>query len=141
MKNAGTLVLALLFSALLGVAGCTHQKNGAFNAKIREMETRYAKLEEDHRAAMASTEAKNKKLAQTESQRVELQKQVLNVTLERDELRKQLSDRTSERDTVHSHLQLFHKDLQQLTTRVEQVASTSPGAILTIAIPASRKSE
>ncbi len=141
MKNAGTLCLALLFSALLGVAGCTHQKNGAFNAKIRELETRYAKLEEDHRAAVAATDVKSKKLAQSESQRNEMQKQIMNVTQERDELRKQLTDRTSERDSVHSHLQVFHKDLQQLTTRVEQVANTSPNAILTIAIPASRKSE
>src|ERR1051325_2792511 len=103
MTKAGPLFLALLLFATMGMYGCTQQKNGAFTAKIREMENRYTKLEEDYKAVVASSEATRKRLAQSEQQRADLTKQVEELqqaVAERDELRKQLTARTGERDAV-----------------------------------------
>lgn len=139
-KASTALLVALLFSSL-SLWGCSHQKNGANHTKIRELENRYVKLEEDYRVVVALSDANRKKVAQLESQRSELAQKVEEleaVVLERDNLKKQLASRTQERDTVHSQLVQFSKDLQAFASRIENVANSSPGA-LTVAVPASRK--
>ena len=52
--------------------GCTQQKNGAASAKLRDMEARYAKLEEDYRVVAATSAAQRKKLNQAEAEKTEL---------------------------------------------------------------------
>ncbi len=127
------VVAALLLSTMsLGLWGCG-QQNGAFAAKVREMEARHAKL------AQAETRLKEA-LARVQ----ELGKQVEElqvVVLERDELKKQLTARTGERDAAQTQLSQFSRELQALAGRVEAAAASIPGPAVTIAIPASRKSE
>jgi outer membrane murein-binding lipoprotein Lpp len=153
MNKANPWVMAaVMFSLLcLGVWGCSHQKSGAFSAKIREMETRCAKLEEDYRAVAAAHEKSRKKLAQTETKLAEAQarsdelakqiEELRPVVKERDDLRRQLASRTQERDQAQSQLVQFSRDLQALAGRVEAAALANPGPPLMTAIPASRKSE
>ena len=69
MTKASPLFLAVVLFSTAGMYGCTQQKNGAASAKIRDMEARYTKLEEDYRAVVATSEANRKKLAQLEVQK------------------------------------------------------------------------
>jgi len=149
MRKASPLLLTLVCLFALSAYGCTNQKSGAFSAKIREMETRYAKLEEDYKAIVVTAEATRKKVAQLEAQKAELAKQVEEVrvtvnerTQERDDLKKQLSTRTGERDSVQTQLTQFRDDLQKLLGRVDSAVNAMPGGNgVILATPASRSSQ
>jgi chromosome segregation ATPase len=148
--NAWVVTALLLSTMSLGLWGCG-QQNGAFAAKVRELEARHAKLEDDYRNISTANDQGRKKLAQAELRlkealgRVdELTKQVEDlqvVVLERDQLKKQLAARTGERDAIQTQFLQFSRELQDLAGRVETAAAASPGAALTLAVPASRKSE
>jgi outer membrane murein-binding lipoprotein Lpp len=155
MKYFNVLLVGMLLFSSFGVWGCTHQKTGAISAKIQELESRYAKLEEDYRVLQVTHEQSRKRLSQAETQRALLEKQKTelltqnaNLTTqmetavsEREELRKQVAQRAAERDAAQAHLMQFSKDLQALVGRVESAVNTSvPSGNLTI-IPASRRTE
>ena len=149
MSKVSPLFLAVLLVLSAGMYGCNQQKS-ASGAKLHDMETRYAKLEEDYRAISATNDTNRKKLAQVEARTAELTKQVEELLVaakerdvlrkERDELRKQLAARTGERDAVQAQLVQFRQDLQSIVTRVDAAISTTatPGSVN--AIPASRTS-
>ncbi len=139
-KTCTALLVAMLFSSL-GLWGCTHQKNGANHTKIRELENRYAKLEEDYRVIQAVNDATRKKLDVLETQRNELAQKVeelQGVVKERDELQEKLASRTQERDAVQAQFRQFSKELQSLASRIETAAAAPFGNALTV-LPASRK--
>jgi predicted nucleic acid-binding Zn-ribbon protein len=152
MTKASPLFLAIILFSTAGMYGCTQQKNSAAGAKLRDVETRFTKLEEDYRAVAAVSEAQRKKLTQAEADKAELAKEVEELKAvkeerdelrkERDELRKQLVARTGERDNVTTQLTQFRQDLQALVNRVDAAMNT-PGtsAAPVTAVPASRKSE
>lgn len=157
MQKTSTALLVTMVLSMVSLWGCSHQNAGATNAKIRELENRHAKLEEDYRVILAANEANRRKLSQLETQRAELTQKIeelqavvkerdeLKVQLatrteERDELKTQLTTRTEERDTALGNLMQFSKDLVSLAGRVEAAASRPAGNAL-IAVPASRKSE
>jgi outer membrane murein-binding lipoprotein Lpp len=143
MTKASPLFLVVLLLGSLSLYGCTGQKTGAINTKIREMEARYTKLEEDYRTIAAANDAFRKKLSQSEAQRAELAKEVAElraVVAERDDLRKQVAARTGERDAAQAQLNQFNKDLQALAGRVQAALNNPPGTEVVI-IPASRKVE
>lgn len=144
MHRASIAMLVILAVSSLGLWGCARQTTNATNAKIRELENRYAKLEEDYRVVAAANETHRKKLTQIEAQRTTLAKQVEElqaVVKERDDLKQQLAARTQERDTVHAQLSQFSKEVQALAGRIESAVSAHNfGSALTVAVPASRKS-
>ena len=121
MKIFNPLSLGVLALCAMGLWGCGQQKAGVINAKIRELESRYAKLDEDFRTLNATNEMNRKRLAQAEAQRAllenekaDLAKQLDGAVLERENLRKQVSQRTHERDNAQANLLQFSKDLQAL---------------------------
>jgi septal ring factor EnvC (AmiA/AmiB activator) len=144
MKNASTVFLVVMMFSSLGLWGCTHQKNGAYHAKIREMENRYLKLEEDYKAIVQVGDQLRKKVGNLESQRTELTQQIDELKViarERDEFRLQLTNRTSERDNLHNQLTQFRRDLTDLLGRVDS-ALVQPSAPNTVtAVPTSRPKE
>jgi outer membrane murein-binding lipoprotein Lpp len=142
MQKASTALLVTMVISSLSLWGCTNQKNGVTNTKIRELENRHAKLEEDYRVILAANEASRRKLAQLEAQRAELAQKVEDlqaVVKERDELKIEVISRTEERDQVQVQLLQFSKDLQNLASRASAAASRSFGGALS-AVPVSRKS-
>jgi outer membrane murein-binding lipoprotein Lpp len=145
MSKASPLFLAVILFCSAGMYGCTQQKGNAANTKLREMETRYAKLEEDYRAVQANAEAARKKLAQSEVEKAELVKEVEQlrpIVQERDELKKQLVTRTGERDNIQTQLTQFRQDLQSLISRVDGALNTATGTGTRVsALPASRRAE
>jgi hypothetical protein len=148
MRYFNPLLFGVLALCATGLWGCGQQKTGVFSAKIRELEIRYSKLEEDFRTLQLASEQTRKRLNAAETQRAaleqdkaELAKKVDYVTGERETLRKQMSQRTSERDAAQANLTQFNKDLQALATRVEAALnenSVNPNAAI---IPASRRNE
>ncbi len=151
MSKSSPVILAMILFLSAGLYGCT-QQHGAAGVKMRDMESRYAKLEEDYRAVAATGEANRKKLMRAEAEKTELAKEVEelrpavqerdDLRKERDELRKQLIARTGERDTVQAQLTQFRQDLQALVGRVDAVLTTSSGSADPVtAVPTSRKAE
>jgi DNA repair exonuclease SbcCD ATPase subunit len=139
MKYASTVFLAVMMFSSLGLWGCTHQQNGAYHTKIRELESRHSKLEEDYKAVVHTGDQLRKKVAQLESQRAELARQVAElqgIARERDELKGQLAVRTTERDNLHGQITNFRKDVHDLLGRMDTALETTA----VTAIPASRSS-
>jgi len=141
MKNASTVFLAVMMFSSLGLWGCTHQKNGAYHTKIREIEARYTKLEEDYKAVVQAGDQLRKKVVQIDAQRGELSRQLAalaGIVKERDDLQVQLASRTSERDNLHNQMAQFRKDVGELLGRMDVALGTAPTVD---AVPASRASE
>jgi chromosome segregation ATPase len=148
MRNIKPALLVAFLLCTMGVWGCSQQKTGAISAKINELESRHAKLEEDYRTLQSNHDQYRKKLSQMEAQRnaleqekTELNNQLDKTTNERETLRKQVSQRTQERDVAQTNLTQFSKELQALAGRVESALNNnSPGPNASI-IPASRRTE
>ena len=146
MKNASTVFLVVMMFCSLGLWGCTHQKNGAYGAKIRELENRYLKLEEDYKVVIQASDQLRKKVGHLETQRTELNQQVdelKNIARERDQLRIQLATRTAERDNLHGQLSQFRRDVQELIGRMDTaLAQSGSGNNNPVsAVPASRNKD
>ncbi len=148
MKMFHLLLVGVFLVCSLGLWGCSHQQTGAISAKIRDLETRYAKLEEDYRVLQATNEQNRKRLTQSESQRValgqekaDLTKQLEAATDQSNDLRKQVSQRANERDTAQATLMQFSTELQALAGRVESALNGAPNNSNLTILPASRRTD
>jgi len=128
MTCANKALLVIMVVATLGLWGCAQNPTGsATNARIRDLESRNSKLEDDYRAAVAARDQSRKKLASAEEQRAQLMQQVEQLQLvirERDELKKQVNVRVGERDALHGQLIQLGRDLQNLAGRIESATGT-----------------
>jgi chromosome segregation ATPase len=145
MKNLGPLLLAIVALCGMGLGGgCTHQK-AVSPAKVKELEVRFAKLEEDYRAVSQYADATKKKLAaaearraEVETQRDDLSRQVDLLKVERDDLKSRLARTTTDRDAMQNSLTQLRGDLQNMLGRVEAALNQPSGPGVT-ATPVSRK--
>lgn len=138
MKTAITAFLAVFVISFVGIWGCAQQKNNAQAHKIRELEARFVKLEEDYRSVVASADTYRKKLARLDLQRVEQSAQLVeqsaqleqlkSVVQERDDLKQKLTLRTTERDQVQTQLAQFSRELQSFASRVETATAQLTGS-------------
>jgi septal ring factor EnvC (AmiA/AmiB activator) len=166
MKHAGTAFLVVMLFSTLGLWGIAQQKNGAYASRLRDLEARHAKFEEDQRVFYQQGEKSQRRIATLEVEKADLTQAVEELktavaerddlrkqltvrttdlagrTKERNELRSQLDARTQERDTKSQELKQFSQELQALLGRMENaIATTAPRAGATEAIPASRRTE
>jgi len=115
------LIVALL--GTLGAWGCAKGPSSAGSAeRVKALEAKLAKLEEDFRAVALARDQVRQKLIGVEEQKNQLQKQ-------RDELRVQITTRTGERDAVQSQYDQFRKAIKDLLGQADAGASTSPAPI------------
>jgi outer membrane murein-binding lipoprotein Lpp len=135
MKTTSKGLLLTFAVACLGLWGCAQNKAGSDTAaKLRELEARHAKLEEDYQAVAAANDSIRKRLAVVEADRAGLAKKVAElhaVVRERDELKRQVAVRTGERDALHTQMVQFGRDLQTLVGRVEAATSGSNRSVAT----------
>src|SRR5438128_10755680 len=108
--------LIVLVIALIGTWGCAQgPANGPASAeRIRALETKIAKLEDDFRTSVSVREQLRKKLTGAEADRTTLSQQIEQlqaVVKERDELRQQLANRTTERDSLQTQFDGFRKGI------------------------------
>jgi predicted RNase H-like nuclease (RuvC/YqgF family) len=90
--------------------------------RLRALEVKNAKLEDDFRAVAAARDQLRRKLSAAEDQQQQLQKQTEElqaVTRERDELRQQLVARTAERDALTGQFDQVRKGLKDLLGQAE----------------------
>lgn len=110
--------LVLLLISTIGMWGCARGPAGGSGApeRMRALESRISKLEQDFRAAAAARDQLRMELAAIEEQRAALEK-------ERDDLRSQVTARVSERDAVQGQYEQFRKNLRSLLGQAEVTAS------------------
>jgi septal ring factor EnvC (AmiA/AmiB activator) len=139
--SQGKFVILLLVVGSLGVWGCAQSAgNGANAERIRALETKIARLEDDFKASIAVREQLRKKLSSVEEERAQLSQQVDQlqaVVKERDNLKQQLALRTSERDAVQNQFNNLCKGIKTLIGQVETSVTTP---VTSTAVPASGKS-
>jgi outer membrane murein-binding lipoprotein Lpp len=125
-------LIVLVLTTLTGLWGCS--QNGTHNsgsARLRELEAKTARLEDDYRTAVTARDQARKKVNLLEEQRAQLVLQVETlerVVKERDELKLVLANRTAERDGLQSNLLQFSRDLQNLAAKIDQAARTPASA-------------
>jgi chromosome segregation ATPase len=128
MNQAGKAAV-IFFIAAMGLWGCAQGPGGGPSAeRMRALEAKVTKLEEDFRGAVAARDQLRKKLTATEDDKAQLAKQVDQLTLvakERDELKQQLSARTIERDALQNQFTEFRKGIKSLLGQAE-TPSTLP---------------
>jgi chromosome segregation ATPase len=115
--NKALVVMAVAF---LGLWGCARgPANGSVSLeRIRALETKIAKLEDDFRSSVAVREQLRKKLATVEEERTQLNK-------ERDELRQQLG-------TVQDRFDQFRKGVKSLLGQAEQSVPPVPQPLTSV---------
>ena len=125
MTRAKPALVALIV-AVIGSWGCARSTTGHASPhldRLKILEAKNAKLEEDFRTAAATREQLRKKLAAAEAQqrqlRTELDEQVQKLTQERDELRHNVAQRTGERDAMSNQYEQFRKSIRELLGQAE----------------------
>ncbi len=132
-----TLVIAVVSS--LGLWGCAKGPAGSASAeRIKALEYKVAKLEEDFRAAAAARDGLLRRLAASESQRKDLVAQLGQSAKEREDLRKLVSARTTERDVLQTQYDQFRKGLRDLLGQAEAAAPNLSSQPVTAAVPPSQ---
>jgi septal ring factor EnvC (AmiA/AmiB activator) len=125
MTCSNKALLVVMVVATLGLWGCAQNPTGsATSARIRDLESRIARLEDDYRAVVMARDQYRKKLASVEEQKNQQAEQLQSVSRERDELKQQLNARGVERDALHNQLVQLGKDLQNLAGRIESATGT-----------------
>jgi septal ring factor EnvC (AmiA/AmiB activator) len=128
------LIIALVAS--VGLWGCARgpASGSAAAERIKALEFKVGKLEEDFRAAASARDVLRSRLASAEEQRSRLESEVERVVSERDELRKQVAARVAERDTVQAQFEQFRKGIRELLGQAD-VASAAVGMPVTASAP------
>ncbi len=125
-----TKAFAVVVLSALGIWGCAQGPTGSASIeKLKQLELKVARLEDDFRAATAARDQFRKKLAESEAQAAELRAEVETlrpVVAERDELRQQLRQRTAERDQVTQQFEGFRKSLRDLLGQMDAAAKAQP---------------
>ncbi len=112
-------VLSVMLVLFLGLWGCARGplSPSAQAERIRSLETKCAKLEDDYRSVAAARDQARKQLAALEAEKARLQKELADkevIVKERDALRQQIAARTNERDHLKLRCDRLKKGLQEL---------------------------
>jgi uncharacterized coiled-coil DUF342 family protein len=126
--NRAINVLVVMVAAVLGLWGCA-QGGGSSHEKVRALESKCAKLEDDYRAVALARDQLRKKLGLVEEERNELRKEaelVQTVIKERDDLRTQLVARIGERDQLQIQFDQLRKGIRSLLGQAEAMTPATP---------------
>jgi TolA-binding protein len=138
--------LALLLVAAFGLWGCAQgPANGSANAeRIKALEGKCGKLEDDYRAVAAARDQVRKKLTEVENDRNKLRQeseQQKALLKDHEELKQQLTSRTTERDAVQNQFDAFRKGIRSLLGQADAAANApAPPALSAAELPAPGKS-
>jgi uncharacterized coiled-coil DUF342 family protein len=119
--------LVVLVVAVLGLWGCSQRPAPGGLERIKALETKISKLEDDYKAVATARDQARKKLADTEEQRLKVQQQFeeqqQTLTKERDDLKQQVTTRTTERDALQTQFEGFRKGVRSLLNQADTAAS------------------
>ncbi len=138
--------LVILMVATFGAWGCA-QGNGkpvGNSERLKALESKCAKLEEDYKAVANARDQVRRKLTQVE-QEVEKDKLKMSkeqemhklLVKERDELRAQIVSRTTERDAIQTQFEELRKGIRGLLGRVDAAipVPNQPEGTSTVELP------
>jgi chromosome segregation ATPase len=132
--NRANKALVVAIVCGFGMWGCAKGPGSAGADRIRALELKVAKLEEDFRAAAAARDQVKQKLFATEEQRKQLQKEQAVLVQERDDLRKQVATRTGERDALQTQYEQFRKAIRDVLGQAEANAGGSASVPVDVAV-------
>jgi chromosome segregation ATPase len=123
MTNTHKVLIVTLLAAV-GIWGCSQNSSGSLE-RIRALESKVNRLDEEFKTAAAARDLYKKKLTAAEETIAQLRQEVdaLQVVVkERDELKVQLKSRTAERDQVAGQFDGFRKNLRDLLGQMDAAA-------------------
>jgi chromosome segregation ATPase len=137
MTCAKKALLVVALTTLLGLWGCTQSAppNSA-STRLRELEARNARLEDDYKAAVAARDQARKNVTVLEEQKAQLVQQVEHlqrVTKECEEVRKEVARRTAQRDAMQTKLEECRNTLLSMAQQMEQAVHDNGGPPVTAA--------
>jgi phage shock protein A len=139
--------LAIVLVATLGLWGCAKGPSpvNAGADRIKSLEAKNAKLEDEARTVNAAREQLRKRVQVLEQQYTQAQQQLDKLgtmSKERDTLKAQLDTRTSERDSTQAQFEQFRKNIRNLLGQAEAAAPNPTNTPVTSAAetPAAGKS-
>jgi len=123
--------LAVMVVAVMGLWGCAQEnkKHGNADPRVKALEQKNAKLEEDFRAVVDTRDSFRRKLTEQDQETARLGKeleQLQNAAKERDELRQQLSARATERDALQGQLEGLRTGIRSLLGQSEKASVAAP---------------
>jgi hypothetical protein len=131
--------LGVLVVALFGLWGCSRAPsadNGSASAeKVKAVELKLARLEDDFRAAASARDQLSKKLLAAEEARTALLKQVDRLNSDVRARNELVQTRTAERDQVSGQYRSLKDGLRELLAKAEgetKPDGTSPAAIIPV---------
>lgn len=124
-----------LLVAALGVWGCARSGpgDGRDASRVRTLEAKIAKLEEEVQTMQAARDHLKAKLDTIDKDRAAAAKLLQGVTNERNELRAQLLARTGERDTLQAQYDNFRKEIRNLLGQADANAGAATSQPVTAA--------
>jgi hypothetical protein len=144
MTRANKALIVVVVAAL-GLWGCAKgpgNQSAAQAERIRALEGKCARFEEDYRAVAAARDQARKRLASAEEERARMQKELelhKKVAAERDELRQQVRVRAGERDALQLRCDRLKKGLQELLGQDDALLpGANPPAVSTAAGPGNK---
>jgi uncharacterized coiled-coil DUF342 family protein len=115
--TGGNKALVIALIGTIGLWGCARGPASSAGAeRIKALEYKVAKLEDDFRAAAAARDLLRQRF---ENQAAQLQA----VSKEREDLRKQVVQRTAEREGLQTQYDQFRKSIRDLLGQAEAAAS------------------
>jgi hypothetical protein len=131
MTRASKAMTVMLVAAL-GAWGCARgpaNQNAAHLEKIRTLEGKCVRLEEDYKAVAGARDQARRRATSLEEENARLHKELAfhrSVLQERDALRRQLDSRTTERDSLQLRCDRLKKGLQNLLGQDDAALSGTP---------------
>jgi septal ring factor EnvC (AmiA/AmiB activator) len=128
--------------AALGVWGCARgpaNNNAAQTERLRSLESKCAKLEDDYKAVAGARDQARRRVAALEEDTNRLQKEVAGhqaVVKERDNLKQMVDTRTSERDQLQQRCDRIKKGIQSLLGQEDPTTAPSATAAPVPEVPA-----
>lgn len=138
-----TKALTIMLVAMVGIWGCAQGSNSgpAAAERIKTLETKCGKLENDFKAVAQARDQLRKKLAEVEQERATLQQEAAKAQLLAEDhkdlvknhadLRQQFNTRTSERDALQGQMEALRKGMRTLLGQAEAALApaASPGTV------------
>jgi septal ring factor EnvC (AmiA/AmiB activator) len=131
-------MLAVLAVSMLGLWGCAKAPSVATadGERIKALEAKTVRLEDDFRTAATTRDQLRKKLAAADAEQQRLRhelEQLQDLTKERDDLKQQLTARTGERDNLNTQFEQFRKGIRNLLGETEAaISQTNPSVTTTV---------
>jgi SMC interacting uncharacterized protein involved in chromosome segregation len=125
--------------AALGLWGCAQGGNASNAERIRTLENKCAKMEEDYRAVASARDGLRKRLTTIEEEHTKMQqdleahqpllKERENLIKEKEDLVQQVTTRTTERNSAQTQLETVRKGLRTLLGQADAASITNRAAI------------